>query len=158
MVQKWALEYGADESIISTHYQHGGKGAVELAESVRKLAKTKPTARPLYELEDSLEDKLNALATKVYGRKGIELHAAARDSAKIYEEEFKNLPLCAVRSPFSFHSQMHHEILPVRELRLQAGAGMIIVECGPDYRTMPSLPTRPRFVDMGVHDGQVFGL
>eukprot|EP00397_Hematodinium_sp_SG-2012_P001563 GEMP01001566.1.p1 GENE.GEMP01001566.1~~GEMP01001566.1.p1 ORF type:complete len:911 (-),score=177.59 GEMP01001566.1:2509-5241(-) len=159
-IRQLALEFGADDAVICRHFQEGGRGAVELAESVQKLSQRKYKLNRSYELHDSIEDKLHSVATKVYGREGISLTDAAKDSLRLFEADYKHLPVCCNMSPFGFHAPKITETLLIRDLHLQAGSGLIIADCGPDnYNYMPALPSRPRFTDIGIdNEGNTFGL
>lgn len=152
-----SLEYGADDAVICRNFQEGGRGTVALAESVQRLSREKYELARLYDLEDSVEDKLYALATKVHGRKDILFSDEAKRSLEVLSR-FKKLPVCVTTSPYNYHSQSHPDALPVTTLRVQAGAGLLIAGCGATHRSMASLPSRPRFLDMGVTDGTIYGL
>jgi formate--tetrahydrofolate ligase len=141
-----ALDVGV---AVNEGFERGGEGAVELAEAV--IDATSGTTSPpgfLYELDESIERKIHAVATRAYGAAGIELSPAASAQAARFEQAgLGNLPVCMAKT----HLSLSHDAtligaptgftLPVRELRPYTGAGWIVAVCG-DMQTMPGLPAR----------------
>jgi len=163
-IEAIAAEAGV-RSAISTHVVDGGPGAKALAEAV-VAASQEPTAfRFTYELAMSLEAKLEAVATKVYGADGIELAPKAAADLKAFAKAgFGGLPVLIAKT----HLSISHDpklkgaptgwTLPIREVRLAAGAGYVYAIAG-DMRTMPGLGSHPAAerIDLDA-DGRVVGL
>ncbi|KQP58184.1 formate--tetrahydrofolate ligase [Methylobacterium sp. Leaf399] len=154
------------EAITCKHWADGGAGAEELAHAVVKLAEGEQ--KPLtfaYEVETKLADKVRTIATKLYGAQGISIDAkAATKLAQFEKEGYGNLPVCMAKTQYSFSTDpalmgapTGHTIA-VRDVRLSAGAGFVVVICG-EIMTMPGLPKVP--ASEGIHldaNGQIEGL
>ena len=159
-----SLEHGAFATAVNEGYARGGAGAAALAEAVVEAAAGNAKAGFLYELEDSIETKLDALARRVYGGKGIELSPAARQTLDRMPEPLHRLPICVAKT----HLSLSHDpelvgaprdfVLPVRELRPYTGAGWIVAVCG-ETQTMPGLPLHSAAERMDLDaDGGIIGL
>ncbi len=138
------------ECVMSDHWALGGKGAEELAETVVKTIDTKPSDfQPLYPDDMPLWDKVRTVAQEIYGAEDIEAPKAVRDRfAELENDGFGKLPICIAKTQYSFTTNpdakgvpLGHTI-PVREVRLSAGAEFVVVICG-DIMTMPGLPRVP---------------
>ena len=164
-----AEEYGA-RSALSTHFTDGGKGAAELAQAVKEAAEEPSEFQLLYPDDMSLRDKINTVATKVYGADGTEFSAAANKQIDTYEAAgFGNLPVCIAKTHLSISSDPNLKgaptgwTLPVREVRASVGAGFIYPLCG-DMRTMPGLGQNPaaKHIDISFDgtgpEGEIVGL
>ncbi|MGB5758236.1 MAG: formate--tetrahydrofolate ligase [Acidimicrobiales bacterium] len=164
-----AEEYGA-RSAVSTHFADGGKGAAELAQAVKEAAEEPSEFQLLYPDDMSLRDKINTVATKVYGADGTEFSAEANKQIDTYEAAgFGNLPVCIAKTHLSISSDPNLKgaptgwTLPVREVRASVGAGFIYPLCG-DMRTMPGLGQNPaaRHIDISFDgtgpEGEIVGL
>jgi formate--tetrahydrofolate ligase len=150
---------------VCTHFTRGGKGAVELAEAVAEAAAAPGGFRLLYPDEASLREKIETVATRVYGADGVDYDLAAARQLDAYERDgFGRLPVCIAKTHLSISSDPALKgaptgwRLPVREVRASVGAGFVYPICG-DMRTMPGLPMRPAVhrIDLDEH-GQVVGL
>jgi formate--tetrahydrofolate ligase len=160
-----AKENGADVAICS-HWADGGAGAVELAEKVTALADSgKAKFKTLYEDDMPLWDKVKTIATQLYGADDIIADKAVRNQFKRLEKNgFGHLPVCMAKTQYSFstdptlRSAPSGHVIPLREVRLSAGAGFVVVIAG-DIMTMPGLPREPasHHIKMG-DDGQIVGL
>ena len=147
-------------------FADGGAGATQLAERVvEAVAKPTPSPRFLYELSDSPEKKIEAIATQVYGAKSVAYtREAKKDLARATKLGFGNLPICMAKThlslsddPAAFGRPTGFE-LTVRQVRISAGAGYLLALTG-EIVTMPGLPARPSAVDVDLSDeGQVTGL
>ncbi len=164
-----AEEYGA-RSALSTHFADGGKGAAELATAVKEAAEEPSQFEVLYPDDMSLRDKINTVATKIYGADGTEFSAAADKQLDTYEAAgFGHLPVCIAKTHLSISSDPALKgaptgwTLPVREVRASVGAGFIYPRCG-DMRTMPGLGKNPaaKNIDLvftdGDPEGEIVGL
>jgi formate--tetrahydrofolate ligase len=150
---------------VCTHFARGGKGAVELAEAVAEAAEAPGDFRLLYPDDASLREKIETIATKVYGADGVDYDLTASRQLDAYEQSgFGRLPVCIAKTHLSISSDPTLKgaptgwRLPVREVRASVGAGFVYPICG-DMRTMPGLPMRPAVhrIDLDEH-GEVVGL
>ena len=163
-IREVAEEMGARVAICN-HFSEGGKGAVELAEAVAEAAEEPTEFRFLYPEEASLKEKIEAIATKVYGADGVEYDLTASRQLDSYEKNgFGNLPICMAKTHLSISSDPSLRgapkgwTLPVREARASVGAGFIYPICG-DMRTMPGLSIHPAAHEIDIdEDGQIVGL
>jgi formate--tetrahydrofolate ligase len=150
---------------VSTHFRDGGAGATELAEAVMAAADEPSQFRFLYPLEASLREKIETIATKVYGADGVDYLPAAARSLDMFESNgLGGLPICIAKTHLSISSDPSRKgaptgwRLPVREVRASAGAGFIYAICG-DMRTMPGLSRHPAAEHIDIDaNGDVVGL
>ncbi|WP_174732904.1 formate--tetrahydrofolate ligase [Mesobacillus harenae] len=147
-------------------WEKGGAGGIELAEKLLAVLDEKQSEfSPLYELSDSLEEKINCVAKKVYGADGVEFSAKAIKQLKEYERfGWDNLPVCMAKTQYSLSDDPVKLGRPsgftvnVRELKPSIGAGFIVVLTG-DVMTMPGLPKIPAALKMDVdEEGNALGL
>ncbi|MEM7084038.1 MAG: formate--tetrahydrofolate ligase, partial [Pseudomonadota bacterium] len=135
---------------VSSHWEHGGKGAAKLAEAVVELLEnTTSEFAPLYSDDMKLWDKVRHIATTIYGADDITADQKVRDQFKQYEEQgFGQYPICMAKTQYSFSTDPSlmgapsGHVVPIREARLSAGAEFIVVVCGA-IMTMPGLPRVP---------------
>jgi methylenetetrahydrofolate dehydrogenase (NADP+)/methenyltetrahydrofolate cyclohydrolase/formyltetrahydrofolate synthetase len=165
LVKKIAEEAGAHAAVPSNHWAEGGKGAMELAEAVVDACEQPNDFRFLYPLELSIKEKIETIASQVYGADGVDYSPLAEQQIAAYEKAgFGNLPMCMAKT----HLSISHDpawkgvpqgfVLPIREVRASVGAGFIFPLCG-EMRTMPGLPSRPVFLQVDLDDdGKVVGL
>ncbi len=159
-----AASMGA-RAAVCTHFAGGGAGAVELAEAVAEAAEGPTDFRFLYPDSASLREKIETVATKVYGAAGVEYDLAAARQLDSYERNgFGSLPVCIAKTHLSISSDPNLKgaptgwVLPVREVRASVGAGFIYPICG-DMRTMPGLGLHPAAERIDIDDhGQIVGL
>ena len=154
------------ECVMADHWALGGKGAVELAEAVVNTIDTKPADfQPLYPDDMSLWDKTRTIAQEIYGAEDITAPKAVRDKfAELEKQGFGKFPICVAKTQYSFTTNpdakgvpLGHTI-PVREVRLSAGAEFVVVICG-DIMTMPGLPRVPAANNIELAaDGRISGL
>ncbi|MGL4287912.1 MAG: formate--tetrahydrofolate ligase [Phreatobacter sp.] len=160
-----AAEFGV-EAIQCRHWAEGGKGAEQLAEKVVALCEG-GTARfaPIYPDDLGLADKIRTVATRIYGAADVAISAkAAADLAAFEAAGFGKLPVCMAKTQYSFSADPtllgapSGHVVPVREVRLSAGAGFVVAICG-DIMTMPGLPRLPAAEAIHVNrDGAIEGL
>jgi formate--tetrahydrofolate ligase len=161
-----SLAAGARDAVVATHFTDGGQGAAALAEAVWEAAEEgAPDFQLLYPDSAPLVEKIEIIAEKVYGADGIDVLPAARKALALYEElGFGSLPVCMAKTQYS----LSHDAalkgrptgfrVPIREVRLSAGAGFITPLVG-EMRTMPGLPSRPGGEKIDIDaDGNVVGL
>jgi formate--tetrahydrofolate ligase len=150
---------------VSTHFAEGGAGASALAQAVIDAANDPSTSRFLYELDATPEEKIDTIAREIYGADGIDLSDAAAASLRRFEQlGFGSLPVCIAKTHLSLSSDPslkgapRNWRLPVREVRLSAGAGFFYAICG-EMRTMPGLSSHPAAEEIDIdEDGKVVGL
>lgn len=138
------------ECTVSSHWEHGGEGALPLAEQVIGMIENQQTQfRTLYDDSMSLWDKTRHIARTIYGAEDIIADKKVRMQFSDFEKAgYRNLPICMAKTQYSFSTDPQlmgapsgHEV-PIREVRLAAGAGFIVVVCG-EIMTMPGLPRKP---------------
>ena len=165
-IQEVARAAGARDAVVTTHWADGGRGAEALAHAVWAAAEEgAPDFRFLYPDDAPLRDKIEAIATRIYGADGVEYQPAAAKALKLYEElGFGHLPVCMAKTQYSLSHDANLKgrpkgfTLPIREVRLSAGAGFITPLCG-EMRTMPGLPSKPGGENIDVDaDGNIVGL
>jgi len=139
------------KAVLCSHWANGSKGTKELAEEVVKIAESSDTSKFTFSYEDdmSLEDKIRAVAQKIYRADDIVIDKAISDQLKGFEDSgYKKLPICIAKTQYSFSTNPVLRgaptgfTVPVREVRLSAGAGFIVVVTGA-IMTMPGLPKVP---------------
>ena len=152
-------------SAVCTHFADGGAGATELAEAVAEAAGEPSTFRFLYPDGATLREKIETVATRVYGADGVDYDLTAARQLESYERNgFGSLPVCIAKTHLSISSDASLKgaptgwRLPVREVRASVGAGFIYPICG-DMRTMPGLGADPAAhrIDLDA-DGEIVGL
>ena len=154
------------ECKISSHWEKGGKGASDLAEEVATIADSNSSKfKPLYDNKLSLWDKTQYIAKNIYGASEIIADKKVRNQFKKLEEDgFGEYPICMAKTQYSFSTDpllmgapSGHDV-PIREVRLSAGAEFIVVVCG-EIMTMPGLPKIPASEGIDVDDeGLIQGL
>lgn len=150
---------------VSTHFADGGRGAAELAEAVAEAADEPSNFAMLYSDEAPLRDKIELVATKVYGADGVDYTTAAAKQLDLYESKgFGDLPVCIAKTHLSISSDPTllgaptGWRLPVREAKASAGAGFIYLISG-EMRTMPGLSSTPAAERIDIdEDGEIVGL
>ncbi|CZF81201.1 Formate--tetrahydrofolate ligase [Grimontia celer] len=148
------------------HWAEGGVGAKAVAEAVKALLDGEaPNVQFLYEDDLPIDDKIRKVATSLYGAEDVQFNIAAQKQLdEIHQLGYGHLPVCIAKTPYSFTSEPSElgapsgHILPVRELRLMAGAGFVVAICG-DVMTMPGLPRKPAALSISLDDdGEIVGL
>ncbi|MGD0019071.1 MAG: formate--tetrahydrofolate ligase [Candidatus Limnocylindrales bacterium] len=165
-VREVALEAGARDAVVSTHWANGGGGATDLARAVWEAAQEgAPNFALLYPDEIPLREKIESIAVRIYGAAGVDEFPAATKELALYEGlGFGNLPICIAKTQYS----LSHDAalkgrptgfrVPIREIQLRAGAGFITPLAG-DMRTMPGLPSHPAGEKIDIDgDGNIQGL
>ena len=155
---------------LSSHWANGGEGATELAHMVAALCEgdSTPANTPhssfVYPDEASLWEKIEMVATKIYGAAEITGSSKVRGRLKeLNDEGYGHLPVCIAKTPYSFSTDPalkgapSQHVMDIREVRLSVGAGFVVAICG-DVMTMPGLPKVPASEQIDVVDGQVVGL
>ncbi|GFZ26726.1 formate--tetrahydrofolate ligase [Lactobacillus corticis] len=157
-------KYGV-KAILADEWAKGGDGALELAAEVVRLTEQPFTFSPLYDYNDSLENKLTTIATKIYGAKDVVFSSKASKQLKQFEEAgWGNLPVCIAKTQYSFSDDQTKLGAPsnfdfhIRELVPKLGAGFIVALSG-SIMTMPGLSKHPAAENMTISDdGKITGL
>jgi methylenetetrahydrofolate dehydrogenase (NADP+)/methenyltetrahydrofolate cyclohydrolase/formyltetrahydrofolate synthetase len=166
LVRKAALEFGAMDAVVATHWADGGKGAIKLAEAVIKAAEKPSNFKFLYPVEIPIKQKIETIAKEIYGADGVDYSPEAEEQIERYNRlGFDKLPICMAKTHLSLTADAAVKGAPtgfrisVREVRASVGAGFIYPLLG-KMSTMPGLPTRPVFydVDVDLKTGKVVGL
>jgi len=163
-VREIAEELGV-RSAVCRNFAEGGRGATELAEMVVEAAYEPSSFHFLYPAEATLREKIETVATKVYGADGVEYYPPAAEQLDSYERNgFGKLSVCIAKTHLSISSDPKLKgaptgwKLPVREVRASVGAGFVYPICG-DMRTMPGLPSSPNAIRIDIDDeGEIVGL
>ena len=150
--------------VLATHWAHGGAGAMELAHAVVEACENPTPLTFVYPDEMKLEEKINAIATRVYGAAGVNFDGKAKKRLDELEATgYGHFPVCIAKTQYSFSTDANLKGAPsghtldVREIRLSAGAEFVVVVCG-EVMTMPGLPKVPSSEKIDLVDGKVVGL
>jgi formyltetrahydrofolate synthetase len=165
LIREAALKAGAVDAVVAHNWALGGEGAADLARAVEKACAIPSKFDFLYPTDLPLRDKIERIATEVYGADGVDYAGSAAEELDALEGNgFGSLPICMAKTQYS----LSHDPalkgapkgwrLPIREVRLAAGAGFVYPLCG-DMTTMPGLPSKPAFMGIDVDaDGKITGL
>ena len=165
MIREYAVNQGAEDSVVTTHWADGGKGAAKLAEAVVAACEKPSNFEFLYPLEWSIKEKIEKIAVDIYGADGVTYEPLAEKQIASYERAgFGGLPICMAKT----HLSLSHDpnlkgaptgfTVPVREVRASVGAGFIYPLIGM-MSTMPGLATHPALMDIDLDEnGEVIGL
>jgi formate--tetrahydrofolate ligase len=163
-IEEIATELGV-RAAVCQHFSEGGAGATALAEAVAEAAEEPGTFQLLYPDDATLREKIEQVATRIYGADHVEYSPVASRQLDNYEKNgFGHLPVCIAKTHLSISSDPTLKgaptgwALPVREVRASVGAGFIYPICG-EMRTMPGLGGNPAAFSIGVDDdGNIVGL
>ncbi|SSD61615.1 probable C-1-tetrahydrofolate synthase, mitochondrial [Saccharomycodes ludwigii] len=165
VIKKAAIRAGAFDAVTSNHWAEGGKGAVKLAEAVVKATKQESDFKLLYNVDSSVEDKLRAIVTKMYGGAKIEISPQAQQKIDMYKSQgFGNLPICIAKTQYSLsHDPKLKNVptgftFPIRDIRASIGAGYLYALAA-EIQTIPGLSTYAGYMNVEVgEDGEIEGL
>ena len=165
VVKKVAIGAGAENAVVSEAFTKGGAGAADLAKAVAKAASRPSNFKFLYPLDMSIKEKIERVATRMYGAREVEYEKLAEKQIKVLTDNgFDKLPVCMAKT----HLSLSHDPkvkgrprdfkFPVREVRVSAGAGFLYALCG-DMMTMPGLPSVPGGTKVDIDsEGNVVGM
>lgn len=150
---------------ISEAWAKGGEGAIDLAQKVIEATEKPSNFQYMYDVNDSIKDKINAIATKIYGADGVNYTPAVEKTIAEFEaESLDKMPICMAKTQYSLSDDQFKLGAPtgfkitVRELRISAGAGFIVALTG-NILTMPGLPKKPAAENMDIDiNGKITGL
>ncbi|MFZ9466796.1 MAG: formate--tetrahydrofolate ligase, partial [Burkholderiaceae bacterium] len=152
------------EVVLATHWSDGGKGAAELAQIVVDLCEQSAEIRFVYDENETLWDKINLIAKRVYRASEVTCDAKVRAQIrKLQDDGYGHYPVCVAKTQYSFSTDPQlrgapeGHVINVREVRLAAGAEFVVMVCG-DIMTMPGLPKVPSAAKIDWVDGKVVGL
>ena len=160
------VQHQGGTAIICRHWADGSAGSEELANTVVKMIESSPSNyKPLYPIEMGLFEKVETIAKEIYRADEVIADQKIRDQLKSWEEQgYGNLPVCMAKTQYSFTTDPNRRgaptghSLPIREVRLSAGAGFVVVVCG-EIMTMPGLPRVPAAESIHINDdGLIEGL
>ncbi|CAH6721534.1 C-1-tetrahydrofolate synthase, cytoplasmic [[Candida] jaroonii] len=166
IIKQESLKYGADDAIVSNHWEEGGLGAVDLANGVIKACNSpNKNFQFLYDTEPSVEEKITAIAQKMYGASEVEFLPEAQKKIDLYTKQgFGNLPICIAKTQYSLsHDAALKGVptgfkFPIRDVRASIGAGYLYALAA-EIQTIPGLPTHCGFMNVEVNeDGEIDGL
>jgi len=165
LIREYAVAQGAEDSVVTTHWADGGQGAGKLAEAVVAACEKPSDFKFLYPLDWSIKQKIEKIATDIYGADGVSYDPLAEKQIADYERAgFGKLPICMAKT----HLSLSHDpnlkgaptgfTVPVREVRASVGAGFIYPLIG-TMSTMPGLATHPAFMSIDIDEnGEITGL
>ncbi|MEW6069358.1 MAG: formate--tetrahydrofolate ligase [Candidatus Thermoplasmatota archaeon] len=165
LVRERAKEAGAEDCAISEVWAKGSEGGIELAKAVDRACKKESKFKFLYPLDIPIKEKIETIATKIYGASGVDYTSLAEEKIRVFTKQgLDKLPICMAKT----HLSLSHEPslkgapknyrLPVRDVRASVGAGFLYPLCG-EMRTMPGLPSIPAGTKIDIDDkGRVVGL
>jgi formate--tetrahydrofolate ligase len=165
-VRDWAASAGAAGAAVSTHFLDGGRGAEELAQAVEAACKAPSAYTPLYPDEAPIKQKIETVARRIYGAAGVSYEERAEaEIERAVRLGFGELPVCMAKTPLSLSHDAQLKgrptgfTLPIRELRILAGAGFLTAVCS-GIQLMPGLPKQPagERMDLDPETGEITGL
>jgi len=150
---------------LSKMFSEGGKGGIDLAKIILDLSKQKNNFKPLYDLSDDIEKKIEVIAKKIYGAKNVIYETKPKKKIELYKKlGYGNLPVCIAKTQLSLSDDKnligvpHPFDLEVTDVELASGAGYIVVICG-NINLMPGLSRSPAAIKMDIDDkGNIKGL
>ena len=164
-IKRISLQAGAAAAVPSYVHARGGEGGAELAQAVADACEQQTTFKYLYDVGAPIKEKIETIATRIYGAEGVDYAPEAEQKIATYTQQgYANLPICMAKT----HLSLSHDpnlkgrptgfIVPIRDIRPSIGAGFLYPLCG-TMRTMPGLPTRPAAVDVDIDEqGNTVGL
>lgn len=165
-VRERSCKAGAFDAMISTHWADGGRGAEQLADAVLRAARHGGAFTQLYDLDWPIRKKIETIATRMYGAAGVSFEPEAEEQMETAGRlGYEKLPICMAKTPLSLSHDPTLKgrpsgfILPIKELRILAGAGFLTAVCS-GMQLLPGLPKRPagERIDLDVESGKITGL
>ena len=163
-VKSAAVEAGAQAVVEANGFVEGGDGMKELAEAVVAVADRGSNVSFIYQEEDSIIDKVELMADRLYGAERVQWGRMTRTTARRFEANGWNFPICMAKTHLSVSADARlrnvpaGHVFPIQELRVSAGARQIVTLAG-DIMTLPGLPSRPNALDIDLDEnGQIVGV
>jgi methylenetetrahydrofolate dehydrogenase (NADP+) / methenyltetrahydrofolate cyclohydrolase / formyltetrahydrofolate synthetase len=166
VIREEALDAGAEAAIPANHWAEGGAGAVDLAAGVIAASSKTKNFSLLYDLEGSVQDRIERIGKEMYGASAVEFSELAQKKVDTYNMQgFGNLPICIAKTQYSLSHDPALKgaptgfTIPIRDVRLAVGAGYLYALAA-DIQTIPGLPTAPGYlnVDVDPESGEIDGL
>lgn len=165
LIQKLAIEYGASGVEEAKGFTDGGNGMVGLAKAIKSTTKKASNINLLYKDDDSLFEKIERMAIKLYGASKVNWGPMTRTTARRFSDQGWDFPICMAKTHLSVSADPKlrgaptGHILPIRELRVLAGAKQIVALAG-NIITLPGLPSNPNALDIDLDDetGDITGI
>ena len=165
LIRKRAIEAGAEDAVPSEVWAYGGAGGENLARAVVRAAEKGNDFHHLYPLEASIKEKIETIATKIYGADGVDFLPLAEQKVKLYTNlGFDKLPICMAKTHLSLSHDQNLKgrprgfRVPIRDIRASVGAGFLYPLLG-EMRTMPGLPSAPAGEKVDIdEEGRTVGL
>ncbi|KAL6690278.1 formate--tetrahydrofolate ligase domain-containing protein [Trichoderma pleuroticola] len=166
VLREEAIAAGAEDAILADHWAKGGLGAVDLAKGVIAASEKPKELKLTYGLDGSIEQRLEAIAQKMYGAAKVEFSELAQKKIDTYTKQgYGNLPICVAKTQYSLSHDPDLKgaptgfTVPIRDVRMAAGAGYLYALAA-DIQTIPGLPTAPGYlnVDVDLETGEIDGL
>lgn len=155
-VREKALAGGARAAVISDVFAHGGEGGVEFAKAIDEAAREPKKFTHIYSLNDSIEEKIEALATQIYGASSVSFSYQAKEKIQRFESHgWGHLPICMAKTQFSFSHDPKRKgapsdyVFPIEDIRPMIGAGFLTPLAG-EIMTMPGLGKEPAYKQMDL--------
>jgi methylenetetrahydrofolate dehydrogenase (NADP+)/methenyltetrahydrofolate cyclohydrolase/formyltetrahydrofolate synthetase/formate--tetrahydrofolate ligase len=164
IIHEAAMAAGAFDAVVARHWAQGGEGAAELAEAVVKATEEPADFDFLYDADQPIKEKIEILATEVYGAESVDYSPEAESKIELYTDlGYDKMPICMAKTHLSLsHNPAWKGVprgftFPIRDIRASVGAGFLYPLAG-EVRTMPGLPSSPSFMDIDLEDGKIIGL
>lgn len=166
VVKEASLKAGASAAVVATNFADGGKGAIDLAQAiVETVNEESSSVTPLYDVNDTFEEKVLAVVQKLYNGRGIDISPEAEEKLDLFNRiGYGKLPVCIAKTQYSLSHDPQLKgvpsdfIFPIKDVRLCSGGGYLQVMAG-DIQTLPGLPTYAGFMNVELgKDGEIQGL
>ncbi|QLG71020.1 hypothetical protein HG535_0B00580 [Zygotorulaspora mrakii] len=167
VIKEESLKAGAEDAIVSNHWEEGGAGAIDLAQGIIKVTQedTNKDFKFLYDVEGSVEDKITKIAQNMYGAKDVHFLPEAQKKIELYTKQgFSDLPICVAKTQYSLSHDANLKgvptgfTFPIRDVRASIGAGYLYALAA-EIQTIPGLPTHCGFMNVEVdEDGEIEGM
>ncbi|KAL2219408.1 putative C1 tetrahydrofolate synthase [Thermoascus aurantiacus ATCC 26904] len=166
VIREEAIAAGAEDAVPANHWAEGGAGAVDLAKAVIAASSKPKDFKLLYDLEDTVQERIERIAREMYGAEKVEFSELAQKKVDVYTKQgFGNLPICIAKTQYSLSHDPALKgaptgfTVPIRDVRLAVGGGYLYALAA-DIQTIPGLPTAPGYlnVDVDPETGEIDGL
>ena len=163
-LRKHLEEKGVELSLVEG-WAKGGEGAIDIAQKLVNLTEKEENFQYMYELDEGIKEKIEKVATKIYGAKGVVFEEAAqKEMERIEKLGYANLPVCIAKTQYSFSDDPKNleckdeYVITIRDLELKTGAGFIVALAG-KIMTMPGLPRIPAAESIDIDEnGEIVGI
>ena len=165
IIKEASIKAGANAAVTTNHWEEGGKGAIDLANAVINASTQPNNFDFLYDIDDTVENKLTTIVQKMYGGAGIEISPAAQEKINLYRSQgFGNLPICIAKTQYSLSHDAKLKgvptgfTFPIRDIRASVGAGYLYAMAD-DIQTIPGLSTYAGYMNVEIDEnGEIEGL